>query len=104
MFLKASSGPNGGMSVDLRRPIEEAGLDALSFTSIPPPASVGSVLFQVRVFRDNQFQVGYDPIENDPVKDNPYHGLVWGNFKRSAQRAILQEGRWLNAIGDVDLE
>lgn len=103
MFLRASSGPNGGMSVDLQQQIEDAGLDARAYVLIPPPPTLGAVRFEAGHFRARAFQVGFDPIENDPVKNNPHHGQVWGNFSRPNQRAIFAQGTWFVEIDGVAL-
>jgi hypothetical protein len=73
MAFGASSGVNGGMSVDLEESIAEAGLDPRTFVISPP--FLGAVKFTAGALRSQEFKVGYDPIPT-----NPHHGEVWGNF------------------------
>lgn len=68
-------GPGGGMSVDLQRLIEEAGLDAKTFVISPP--WIGAVRFTACAIRAEGLKVGYDP-----TADNPYHGEVCGDFTK----------------------
>ena len=53
MAFKCSSGPNGGMSVDLQQQIEEAGLDAKAF--VTTPSWIGSVRFRAGQLRTEGF-------------------------------------------------
>ncbi len=92
--FKPSSGPNGGMSVDLQRPIEEAGYDARAYVTESP--FFGSVRLQVRPLRQEAFLVGYEP-----SKRNPYHGEVWGNFTTSRQRTLKNLCEWFVPIAGV---
>jgi hypothetical protein len=96
MAFKASSGVNAGMSVDLQKQIEEAGLDTKTYVTNPP--WLGAIRFQAGHLRDEGFQVGYDPTE-----DNPFHGEVWGNFSKGKQRKLQQICDWFVPIADVSL-
>lgn len=86
-----SSGPNGGMSVDLQAQIEEAGLSATQYVTSPP--WLGSVRFTAGSLRAEGYQVGFDPLA-----DNPYHGEVWGLFTKSRQRRLKQLCIWFVPI------
>lgn len=79
MAFGASTGPNGGMSVDLENSIVEAGLDPKTFVISPP--FLGAVKFTAGSLRDQGFKVGYDPLPT-----NPHHGEVWGTFTGSKKR------------------
>lgn len=91
-----SSGPNGGMSVDLERQIEEAGLNPK--VHVTSPQWTGSVRFLAGSLRAEGFMVGYDPLP-----ENPYHGEVWGNFRKSNQRKLVQLCAWLVPISDTSI-
>lgn len=92
LALKPSSGPNGGLSVDLQQQIEDAGLNAKSF--VTTPRWMGSIRFEAGHLRAEGFLVGYDPI----FPENPYHGEVWGNFTRSKQAQLFQLCQWFVPI------
>jgi hypothetical protein len=77
-----SSALNGGMSVDIQKLIEERGVDARQY--VTTPRWTGSVRFEAGALRQEGFQVGFDPLP-----DNPFHGEVWGEFTKR-QRLILQ--------------
>ncbi|WP_156967625.1 hypothetical protein [Methylosinus sp. PW1] len=81
--FQQSTEKNGGMSVDLQRLIEEAGVDARTFVASPP--WIGAVRFSAETLRQKGLLVGFDP----QLPDNPYHGEVWGNFKKSLQRQLV---------------
>lgn len=91
LAFKPSSGPNGGMSVDLEQQIEEAGLDARQY--VTTPRWVGSVRFVAGSLRAEGFQIGFDPTD-----DNPYHGQVWGHFRKSHQRKLRELCEWFVPI------
>ncbi|MCU6497950.1 hypothetical protein LPN04_09110 [Rugamonas sp. A1-17] len=95
MVLKASTGTNGGLSVDLQRQIEEAGLDAREY--ITTPKWFGAIRFRADSLRDLGFQVGFDPLDT-----NPYHGEVWGNF-RANQDALRRACTWFVTIPNCSL-
>ncbi len=94
--FRASSGPNGGMSVDLEKLILEAGLDPRAYVN--NPRWIGSVRFLAGSLRAEGFRVGYDPLP-----DNRFHGEVWGNFTGSKQRRLMKLCTWLVPIPDVVL-
>lgn len=83
MAFKSSSEPNGGMPVDLQQEIEEAGLDARVF--VTTPSWIGSVRFQAGQLREEEFQVGFHPLDS-----NPYHSEVWGRFTKAKQNRLRQ--------------
>lgn len=94
ILFNPSSGHNGGLSVDLRRPIEEDGLDPRAL--ITTEEFVGSVIMTARVFRDKTLLVGYDPLPT-----NSYHGEVWGNFTGGCRKQLLRLAEWFVAIDGV---
>lgn len=94
MALKPSKGVNGGMSVDLQRQIEEAGLNAREF--VTTPRWTGSIRFEAGQLRAEKLMVGYDPQD-----DNPYHGEVWGDFSKSVQKRLFRACEWFVPIPDV---
>lgn len=96
MAFRCSSGPNGGMSVDLKQQIEEAGLNAKTY--VTTPKWIGSMLFQVGQLRTEEYQVGYDPLD-----DNPYHGEVWGKFTKGKQNRLRELCEWFVPIDDVSI-
>jgi hypothetical protein len=95
--LKASSGKNGGMSVDLQRQIEEAGLDAKVY--VTTPRWTGSLRFLTSDLRNEGFQVGCDPIDYE----NPYHGEVWGEFTKVKQNRLRNICAWFVEIAGVSI-
>jgi hypothetical protein len=78
LAYKASSGANGGMSVDVKDLIEGDRKDPKIY--VTTPKWIGSVLFKVSDLRKLGFKVGYDPIPEPAA--NPYHGQVWGTFSK----------------------
>jgi hypothetical protein len=96
-LFKPSSGENGGLSVDLQGLIEEAGLDAKAF--VTTPRWTGSVRFEAYQLREEGFKVGYDPL-----KDNPYHGEVWGNFSKAKGKKLLQLCSWFVPIENTSIQ
>ena len=96
MAFRKSTGVNGGMSIDLKRQIEEAGVDPKQW--VTSPTWIGSVTLRVGALRADGFQVGYDP-----VPDNPYHGEVWGQFSKAQQKRLLSTCAWFVPIPDVAL-
>lgn len=100
MAFKASTGPNGGLSVDLQHEIEQAGLDAKTY--VTTPRWIGSVRFQAAQLRVEELMVGPNPIAAGPgVEANPYHGEVWGNLTTGKQRRLLRLCEWFVPIDDV---
>lgn len=98
-----SSGPNGGMSVDLQALIEEAGINPQQY--VTTPKWMGSIRFMAGSLRTEEFKVGYDPIEEDPprLQENPYHGEVWGTFNKSKQRKLREMCVWFVPIPGVSV-
>lgn len=96
MAFEKSSGPNGGMSVDLKRQIEEAGIDPKLW--VTTPRWTGSVTLPIGALRENDFQVGFDPLD-----DNPYHGAVWGQFSRARKKLLMSICSWLVPLDGVTL-
>ena len=100
--FKASEGQNAGMSVDLQKLIEEAGLDAKKY--VTTPRWIGSVRFTAEQLRAESFQVGFDPLEKKSTQDaNPYHGEVWGNFSKGNQKKLRAMCEWFVKIADVSI-
>lgn len=93
---KASSGPNGGMSVDLQRQIEEAGHDARDY--VTTPRWTGSIRFVAGAVRQEGFLIG-----SDPKHDNPFHGEVWGNFTKSQRKRLRELAEWFVEISGVSI-
>jgi hypothetical protein len=87
----------GGLSVDLQREIEEAGLDAVQF--VTTPRWIGSVRFAAQQLREAGFMVGFDPL----LPDNPYHGAVWGEFSPGKKKRLLRLAQWFVRIDGVAL-
>jgi hypothetical protein len=96
MLFRASSGPNGGMSVDLQNEIEKAGLEPKTY--VTTPQFFGALRLTAGQFRSEGFQVGADPIPT-----NPYHGEVWGSFTRGEQKRLLNLSEWFVAIEGVSI-
>jgi len=94
LAFKASSGANGGMSVDLEQLIIEAGLVPMDY--VTTPRWFGSLVYEVRELRAMNLQVGFEPLE-----DNPYHGEVWGIFDRPTQRHLCETAVWFVEIEGV---
>lgn len=95
--LKPSSGQNGGLSVDLKRQIEEAGLNPQTY--VTSPRWMGSLLFQASHFRQLDMLVGFDPLT-----ENPFHAQVWGDLKKKTNQKILFEHcRWFVQIQHVSI-
>ena len=87
--------PPGGMSVDLQRQIEEAGLNSRQY--VTTPRWIGSLRFEAGPVRAIGFQVGFDPLLT-----NPYHGEIWGNFKdRKNQRKLRKVSEWFVQIPGI---
>jgi len=84
LAFSPSSGPNGGMSVDLQAQIEEGGLNCRDYTTGTSPVSLGSIRFEAGALRGAGLQVGFNPMPS-----NPHHGEVWGNFTDSMKKRTL---------------
>ena len=96
LAFNPSAGPNGGLSVDLKRQIEEAGLDARQY--VTDARWLGSVYFTAGSLRENGFLVGFNPLQS-----NPYHGEIWGSFTRSRKNKLHQLCRWFVQINKVEI-
>lgn len=96
MAFRASTGTNGGMSIDLQQQIEEAGHDAREW--VTRPHWTGSIRFVAGSLRREGFQVGYDP-----TGENPFHGQVWGDFSRAKQKRLGQLFTWFVCPPGVSL-
>ncbi len=103
MAFKASSGPNGGMSVDLEALIIASGIDPKGF--VTSPRWTGSVIFTAGSLRAEGFMVGYDPLEEEPPDQpaNTFHGEVWGSFSKGKQRRLAEIAAWYVALPGVSL-
>jgi hypothetical protein len=83
-----SSKPPGGMSVDLERPLTEAGLDYLAML---PDTDFGAVRLIAGEMRELGHKVG-----RNPLPQNPYHGEVWDIGRgRAAKKRIMEKSVWL---------
>lgn len=97
-----SSSQDGGMSVDLLRPIESDGRDAREF--VTTPVFTGSVKFLASAARDSGLRLG-----KDPLPDNPYHGEVWGpegrpsKFSKGEKRALERGSTWYVELPGVKI-
>ncbi len=96
MVFRKSSGANGGMSIDIKRKIEDDGVDPRQW--VTTPKWIGSVTLGVGGLRADGFQVGCDPLP-----DNPYHGEVWGQFSKPQQKRLLSTCMWFVPIPDVEI-
>jgi hypothetical protein len=102
-LFEPSTGENGGVSVDLQKLIEGAGLDAKDF--VTTPRWMGSIRFEAYQLREEGFLVGYDPINDHPdLEDNPYHGEVWGNFTKGKRKKLLQLCSWFVPIPNTSIQ
>lgn len=97
MAIQKSTGPGGGMSVDLLREIVEAGLDPREFVISPP--FLGAIKFTAGAFRRVDLMVGFDPLP----PENPYHGEVWGEFTKPKQRQLLGVAEWFVPLEGIAL-
>lgn len=94
--FRPSNGVNAGMSVDLEQLIAEAGIDPRAF--VTSPNWTGSVRFSAGAIRAEGFQVGFDPIP-----ENPYHGEVWGDFTKAKQKRLQEMAVWYVPLEGVQL-
>lgn len=87
MAFQPSSEPGGGMSVDIKKSIEQAGFEPDAFvTSAEWPSSV---TFKADAARALGFLVGCDPLP-----ENPHHGEVWGNFTTGRRKQLQRACTW----------
>lgn len=96
LAFKPSTKGVHGMSVDLQAQIEEAGHNAREYVSTP--RWIGSVRFEAGALRAESFQVGCEPL-----RDNPFHGEVWGTFSKRKQRRLREICEWFVTIEDVSI-
>jgi hypothetical protein len=96
MAFKPSSGPNGGMSVDLEQLVQEAGKDTKAF--VTTPRWIGSIRYTAGALRAEGFQVGFHPIP-----ENPFHGEVWGEFSKLQQGRLRNIAEWFVRIEGVSI-
>ena len=96
MAFSPSSGSNGGMSVDLQKLIEGAGIDARTF--VTTPVWIGSVRLKVGDLRKEKLKVGFEP-----TKANQFHGEVWGNFTMEKKERLKELSEWFVPIEDVSI-
>lgn len=99
--FKPSSGHEGGLSVDLQRLIEEAGLDAKAY--VTSPRWIGSIRFVAEGLRAEGFRVGFEPISGSSEYANPFHGEVWGDFTRARITRLSQICEWFVGLDGVAL-
>ena len=97
----ASSGLNGGMSVDIPKHMQAESVDPYEY--VTTPKYVGSVVFSAGSARGVELVAAHDPIE-----DNPYHGQVWRQgsstrFTTRQKRCLLEASSWFVPIPDVIL-
>lgn len=95
--LNPSSGLHGGLSVDLQKQIEEAGLDAMTF--VTTPRWMASIRFEASQLRDEEFKIGFDPLD-----DNPFHGEVWGTFSKAKIKRLFQLCNWFLPLSDTSIQ
>ena len=58
----------------------------------------------VGAVRQLSFQIGYDPIVNDPhVPDNPYHCQIWGVTTRGRRNQLRPISQWLVPLAGVSI-
>jgi len=94
--------PHCGLSVDLEQLMLAEGVDPLEHVNKSHPA--GALAFRVSAFREQYFQVGFDP-----VPENDYHGGVWqrpplgAKFTRGMKRKLLRGAEWFIAIEGVSI-
>lgn len=100
--FKASSGAEGGMSVDIKKLIDRAGVDAHTF--VTTPVFTGSVSFLASQIRGLALWIGYEPVQG-----NAYHGEVWrnpngGKFSNGQVTGLQSSAVWFVPIENVDLK
>lgn len=108
-LFSPSSGPRGGMSVDLLKLIEADGVDAKEF--VTTPVFTGAVQFTAQAVRAAMLRVGYHPINDIPGQpDNPYHGEVWGpvqkpnKFTHGQKRSLARASTWFVELPEVEIK
>lgn len=102
VFKASSTGEHPGMSVDLEAFITADEFDPKEY--VTTPRWIGSIKFIAGDLRQEGFQVGYDPLAEDPpYPANPYHGEVWGDFSRPKQRVLRALAEWYVEIPGVEI-
>ena len=100
MAFQSSSGPLGGLSVDLEALMIADGVDPK--LRMVRPQFIGAVYFCAGDARSLDLQIGYHPLP-----DNPYHGEVWGKGKPSItdsqKKGLLSRSRWYIDVPGVIL-
>lgn len=93
-FQESSDG--SGMSLDIEKLIEAAGLNSRDFvTNESWPAAVSFSAGQLRALG---LQVGYDPLP-----ENAFHGAAWGISSKAMQRRVKGAAQWYVAAEGVSL-
>jgi hypothetical protein len=78
----------GGMSVDLERPMNEAGLPS---DHRKPATDWGIAQLKTGMMRSKGLQVG-----SDPLNGNAFHGAVWGiGNRKKLRKQILESVVWI---------
>lgn len=98
---RKSSGPKGGMSVDIEALITATGQDPRVY--VTTPVFIGSVVFSATDVRSLGLWIGYEPIP-----DNPHHGEVWAttdkkHFSDAQKTGLAKAARWYVELPDVDI-
>jgi hypothetical protein len=100
-FKPSTSGANPGLSVDIEDWIRAANKDPKEF--VTTPRWVGSVRFTAGALRQENCQVGWDPIEKDgSMPGNPFHAEVWG-VDRAKQTRLQEIAVWYVPVAGVDV-
>ena len=94
--VNASTSGSKGMSVDLEALIISAGYDP--YQHVTTPKWIGSIQFTAQTLRALAYQVG-----QDPLPENPFHGEVWGAFTKPRQKQLLKSSKWYVEIPQVVL-
>ena len=99
--FRESSVGSCGMSIDIKRDIEDAGHDPGIF--VMSERFSGAVEFRAEVPRSAGLVVG-----REPMLDNPHHGEVWRpgenrRFTKRQQRIMHRHASWLNEMEGVRL-
>ena len=94
-----SSGVNEGLSVNLQSLIFTGGLESPEKYSKP-----ASIMMNVGDIRRLGFEVGYDPVKDDPkIPDNPYHCQIWGASTRGERNQLKNISQWLVPLAGVSI-
>lgn len=106
--FRPSSGPQGGMSVDIEKLILDDRIDPREF--VTTPRFRASVSFAAKVARGLGLRVGYDPIlGNGQIPANPYHGEVWGpddnpnKFSNGQRNGLHRAVEWYVELPGVEI-